>query len=256
MKKKIDPVDAFVLKLLRSVWFYFGAIVVACVAYYWFQLPSWEEKNQSAIESLIEQIDQTLTTDPLTALEKWHDLERMIEGKKLKSVQLSKVIAKVGSKIDLLPAEVKEEFRAREEEKRAQWAAKEETENEKKRQAQIVEEERRQEAELKRKYKNVDPAALDALAALKKLEAFTEVGVTKMKYSEALGESWGDIKVFVESSKARKEYPELVTMLTEAIQLHRDASNSWDDKDQKDVQLKWRLASYKVAEIDNLLNQD
>ncbi len=256
MKKKIDPIDALFLKVLRSVWFYLGVFVIACLGYYWIQLPTWEDKNKALIESQLNQINQALSSDPLGALEKWHDLERMLEGKKLKSVQLSKGIAKVGSEIDQLPAEVKEELRAREEEKRARWAAKEEAENEEKRPAREAEEKKKKEAELKRKYKNVDPAATDALAALKKLEAYTEVGVTKIKYSEALGDSWGDIKVFVESAKARKEYPELVTLLREAIQLYRDASNSWDDNDQNDVQLNWRLASYKVAEIDVLLNQD
>ena len=74
-------------------------------------------------------------------------------------------------------------------------------------------------------------SAHDALAALKKLEARTEMGINYREYTSALGDTWVIVKIFVESKEA-DEYPKLKEHLSSAIDHYKSASESWGLKVQ------------------------
>jgi hypothetical protein len=67
------------------------------------------------------------------------------------------------------------------------------------------------------------------LNALKKLEARIEVGVNYLEYSRVVGETWGEVKVFIESpdGKSLSEFNEL---LTRAVNDYKMAMEIWQNK--------------------------
>ena len=67
--------------------------------------------------------------------------------------------------------------------------------------------------------------------AVKKLEARTEVGINYKEYSTAVGDAWGDVKVFVESPEG-KRLPEFSFALMSAMGKYRLALDIWQDKNQ------------------------
>lgn len=69
----------------------------------------------------------------------------------------------------------------------------------------------------------------EALTALKRLEARTEVGVSKTAYSSALGEAYFSVKQFLESADA-KSMPELGKALTKTVYWYKAADEFWDIK--------------------------
>ena len=99
-----------------------------------------------------------------------------------------------------------------------------------------IAEERRQAEERRRKdavaiYRNAPQSAQSALNAVKKLEARVEVGVNYADYSRAVGEAWGDVKIFIESADG-KSVPEFSLLLTKAIEDYKLASDIWQNKIQ------------------------
>ncbi|HUY35988.1 MAG TPA: hypothetical protein VMV69_24835 [Pirellulales bacterium] len=115
-------------------------------------------------------------------------------------------------------------------------------------------------------YADVPKSARDALNAVKRIEARTEVGVAYVKYSEAVGESWADVKIFVESPEG-KQLSELSDVLRSAISAYKSAMDSWRWKldarsdDEKSVwehslQTSWKHASEYIELADKLLAPD
>ena len=250
MTKKSDPLDAFLSKLFKSGKFYIALALIAVVALVWTSLPTWEEKNRQRITNQIRTINDDVELAPIKAWDSWEVIQKELKGRKIMSSVLKEQIEKTKEKMTAIYPEIQEEIKRIEAERREAAAieAKAETERRKLKAEQDARE------ELRKKYRNINQEAKDAVAALKKLEAYTEVGVNKLKYQEALGVAWGNIKVFIESAEAKENYPELSILLAEAIQAYKDAADAWGDDRKSSLQLHWQLAALKIKEIDYLVN--
>jgi len=77
--------------------------------------------------------------------------------------------------------------------------------------------------------KAAPPVAIEAVNALKKLQARTQVGITYKDYAPALGEAKFALNLFVESSQS-KDFPELVQILNSAFETFKISGEVWDDK--------------------------
>jgi len=251
MTKKQDPVDAFFFKLFRSVMFYVIFVAVVVSALIWASLPSWEEKNSKRIYDQISAINNEVEHAPVQAWHTWEKLQSELQGKTIKSKMLKTKIDEIKSRMTEVYPDIQVELERIEAERKK--AVEVEMEAEYKRNKLKAEQEARD--QLRKKYRNISQDAKDAVASLKKLEAYTEVGVNKLKYQEALGAAWGDIKVFVESADARENYPELSDLLTEAIQSYKDAAEAWGSDYKSLLQSHWQLGAGKIREIDYLVNQ-
>jgi hypothetical protein len=75
-------------------------------------------------------------------------------------------------------------------------------------------------------YRNAPQSARNALNAVKKVEARIEVGVNYNEYSTAVGEAWGDVKIFAESPDG-KSLPEFNLLLTKAIADYKSVLPIW-----------------------------
>ena len=236
--------------LYKSVTFYVSLVFIVALLLILKALPTWEEKNTRRINEQINMINNDVELSPVQAWQTWEQLQMELQDKNIKSETLKENIHALKARMDDVYPEIQVEIDRIEEESRKAAEELMAAENERKK-IQAVQEAREQ---LRKKYRNISQEAKDAVASLKKLEAFTEVGVNKMKYQEALGVAWGNIKVFVESSEARENYPELSKLLEEAIQSYKDAADAWGS-DKNSVQTHWLLGSLKIKEIDYLVNQ-
>jgi hypothetical protein len=251
MTKKPDPIDAFFFKLFRSVKFYviLGAVIVSSLI--WASLPSWEEKNSKRINDQIGAINNEVEQAPVQAWRTWEKLQSELQGKTIKSKLLKTKIDELKTRMTEVYPEIQVELERIEAERKKAVEAEMEAEYERNK----IKAEQEAREQLRKKYRNISQDAKDAVASLKKLEAYTEVGVNKLKYQEALGVAWGDIKVFVESAEARENYSELSALLTEAIESYKDAANAWDEDYKSLLQTHWQLGAAKIREIDHLVNQ-
>jgi hypothetical protein len=239
----MDPTDKFFIELFKSKWFYVVCgIIVICISILKL-MPSWEDKNKKNLLNQLSSIERISQNDQVKAYQKWEGLKESIKGKEITDIAIQAEFKKMAELMELIHPNVIEtienenRLKQQEEEKLLQAKAEKERLD-----------------ELRKKYRKVDQSAKDALAALKRLEAFTEVGVNKLKYSEALGVAWGDIKIFVESPQGQGEYSELSTLLLTAMNHYKYAADNWGGYGYS-VQEDWGEASQVVSKIDILLNQ-
>ncbi len=80
-------------------------------------------------------------------------------------------------------------------------------------------------------YANAPQSARNALNAVKKVEARTEVGIRYENYSTVVGEAWADVKIFIESPEG-KNLQEFDTLLAKAIANYKLAADIWQNKIQ------------------------
>jgi len=118
---------------------------------------------------------------------------------------------------------------------------------------------REAEEALKRKYRNAPESVRATLNALKKFEARTEVGLNISQYREALGDTWGQVKVFSESPDG-KQYDEATKLFLSAITSYQTATTAWDNSiyDErieriKDLEVRARIVA---AELDALFAEE
>ena len=115
-------------------------------------------------------------------------------------------------------------------------------------------------------YADVPKLARNALNAAKRIEARTEIGVTDAKYSEEVGDSWGDVKIFVESPEG-KQFSEFSSLLLLAINSYKSAMDSWklkldtssaeiEGKMEDSMQTSWKRASEYIRLADKLLTPE
>ena len=74
--------------------------------------------------------------------------------------------------------------------------------------------------------KTVPQVAIDAVNALKKLQAKTQAGIIHKDYSPALGDAKYAINLFTESQTS-KEFPELIKSIDEAYSIFKTAGEVW-----------------------------
>jgi len=230
-----------------------AGVAIAILA--WAAVPSWEERNQKRISQTLRVINDDAEQDPVKAWGVWKDLENELKEKKISSNVMRSEIKRTQEKMAALYPEIQEKIERIENERRkaAEAEAEAKADAAAERERQRAEQEAR--AALRKKYRNINQQAKEAVASLKRLQAYTEVGVTKIKYQEALGEAWGNIKIFIESAEAKDDYPELSALLADAIQAFKDAADAWDKDMKITLQGHWSLASQKVRDIDSLVNQ-
>jgi hypothetical protein len=155
----------------------------------------------------------------------------------------------------------KEATRQRIEAERVTAAEQERLREESARNDRLKDEQNRRLREELEKYRSAPTGADDALRALKKLEARTEISVTKAGFSEALGVAWGDVKVFVESREGEK-YALLSKHLKDAVDTYKAAQSAWelgktwgDHTRIGELQWWWRKASLEIRAADALINR-
>lgn len=254
MTNKVDAIDMFFIRLFRNGWFYLAASIVGFGIFIWTMQPSWEETNRKLLLTEIHLINQQIAHNPISAYDRWERLQKFINDRAIRSKSLQVHLSKTSEIIKKLYPEIKEKLDRREQERKAVEAIKSEAKRADEAYRAFSERQAKRREALVKKYKNIRPSAKEAVAALKRLEAFTEVGVNKTKYAEALGETWGSLKIFVESPEGQSDYPELSLLLVEAIELYKKAGEFWNDDQKYFVQQSWALAGSKISEIDDLVN--
>ena len=121
-------------------------------------------------------------------------------------------------------------------------------------------EEEDRKAAIRAKCRNAPLSAKSALNALKRLQARVEVGVNYSNYSEAVGSTWGEVKIFIESQEG-KELSDLNVHFTTAINLYKKAREEWQRKIEGGLgmdsimQKDWKEADDHIKDADMLLNQ-
>jgi hypothetical protein len=207
---------------------------------------TWELDNTARISAELEEADRLKQSDFLTAYKTYDEVLKEAKRHKITSELFAQKIADAEkSKTALYPkvqkkikADEAEQRRLAEEESRHATEEKQRIAQEKEHQRVAEEKKREEEKRLKdaiAEYHNVPQSARNALNAVKKLEARTEVGVSYQEYSTVVGEAWGDIKVFAESSEGKK-LPEFSFLLVSAMGKYKLALDIWQDKVQRYVQ--------------------
>jgi len=113
-------------------------------------------------------------------------------------------------------------------------------------------------------YRNLPQSARDALNAVKKLEARTEIGINYRDYSTIVGEVWGDVKLFIDSPEG-KSVTEFSDLLASAVSKYKLALDLWQgklddtfDDELGDIVLQecWRAAGQRVDAAEALASGD
>ncbi len=130
-----------------------------------------------------------------------------------------------------------------------------------------AEEKRRQEAIAV--YRNAPKSPHDMLNVLKKLQAKTEVGIIYADYMRAVGDMWGDVKVFADSPDG-KRLPELSSLAIRIVGDYKTAGEAWhwqieysfDKSGEKYTALgdmqqnSWKRADTRLRMAESLLDSD
>jgi hypothetical protein len=79
------------------------------------------------------------------------------------------------------------------------------------------------------RYANIPVEAREAYKSLKRLEAKTEIGINYADYSRTIGDTFPDVKLFLESRESRN-LPELTFVLGNAMDCYREVNRLWGIK--------------------------
>lgn len=258
------------------------------VIWYQFGRDTWERDNRIRIGQELDEAAKLSESERLQAYEIYSRIVREASGRKL-SDTLERRLEDADREAKRLAPLVQADLQKREDEKRrraererleaeererARLAAvehdRQRMEEEAKRTAQKREAEARRRAEkdriasVVRRYGDASQSPRDALNALKRLEARTEVGINYQQYMEALGQAWADVKVFVESPDG-KALPEFSDLLTRAADFYRYALQIWQAKigsssgildrtRDRYMQDCWARASERLGQAEALLD--
>jgi hypothetical protein len=203
------------------------ACLVAVGFLIWFAAirDTWEQDNTYLLLAKLREADYLQQSDPFAAYKIYDEVLKETSQHKIEDERFSKALADAEKSRCALHLKVQDQIRAEEAEGQRQ------TEKEAKRAAEeaqkTAEEKRRKEAVAV--YRNVPQAARNALNAVKRLEAKTEIGITYVEYVKAVGEAWGEVKIFIDSADA-KRFPEYSLLLRMAIADYKSALNVWQSK--------------------------
>lgn len=103
----------------------------------------------------------------------------------------------------------------------------------------------------------IPQSAILAYKALKKVEARTEVGVSRRDYPEVIAEAKVAVNLFLESPES-KTVPELTQSLEKAMKHYTDASNLWDVNNNHpdlnaDFRDYWKWASEELKKASAMI---
>ena len=248
--------------LVRNVGIGAGVVAVALVAV--LVVPEltrdrWDLHNAERVSAKLAEADRVQQADPLAAYETYDEVLKEARQHKIGDAELARKLASAEQSRGTLYQKVQDKIRAEEAgkqrrvEEEARLAAAEKqrrveeearraaaekqriaAEAEQKRaatEAQGLAEEKQRAEEKRQKealavYRNPPQSARNALNAVKKVQARTEVGVNLNNWSTIVGEAWGEVKVFAESPEGI-ELPELSFLLTSAMGKYKLALDAW-----------------------------
>jgi hypothetical protein len=243
----------------------------------------WEYKNSIQLASRLDEADRIRESDPFAAYKTYDEILIESGSHKLTDQRFIERLSKAKQARDELGPLVEARLKAEEDERQRRLRAlaaeeaenKRRTEEEAKKQLELAERERRAKEEklaeeVQRKkaataYLDPPSAARDALNALKKVEARTEIGVNYRDYSTVVGETWGDVKIFIESPDGRKlsEFSRALAIATDDYKLALEIwgyklryDSLYKDRSDVDVlqQQCWARAGRWIKIAEGLLN--
>lgn len=198
------------------------------------------------------------------------EVKEKVEAATDKSARLRLTLKDELAKEDADRRQREEEEHAKEEKKRLEEeerrkAALAEMEAQKRLEAEHRAEETRK-LEAIKAYASPPAAARTALNAIKKLNARTEVGINYRDYGTVVGETWAEVKVFVESPEG-EQLEDFSKLLVGTVDKYRLALDIWRgkidgdleyDKTLADVLLQecWRAAGARLKVAEGLLGGD
>ncbi|MBN1912691.1 MAG: DUF4339 domain-containing protein [Pirellulales bacterium] len=248
---------------------------------------TWELKNASRVSAKLDEAVRFQQSDPLTAYKIYDELLKEAKQHKIKDELFAQRLADAEKSRAALYPKVQEKIRAAQAEKQrlaqeeARQAAEEkqrvaEEENRKKAalEAQKIAEEKRRAEEKRLKevvaaYSNSPQSARNALNAVKRVEARTEVGINFKDYSTVVGEAWAEVKIFTESPDGRK-LPAFSFLLVSAMGKQKIALDVWqlslmwkeaglrgDEDLHSDMRQKyWGAAHRRIVMAESLITRD
>jgi hypothetical protein len=247
---------------------------------------TWELDNVMRLTAQLTSADRLKQSDPFAAYKIYDEVLKETRDHKLKNDEFMQRLAEADKSRTVLHQQVQAKIQAEEAERqrqaelqlRQEAAEKQRIAQEERRKLaveearRIAEDERRAEQERREEaatiYRNAPPSARVALNAVKKIAARVEVGVNYGDYSSVVGDTWGDVKIFIESSEGKK-LPDFAMLLTKAIADYKLALDIWRDKikfptlyekKQSDVdalqQLCWVQADACIELAESLLESD
>ncbi len=278
MRAEENPKTVLIVGIIATI---VTLIAVGSLLVVTFTGDKWESDNRAAVIKSIGEADQLASSDKLKAFRIYEKVLEEAAGHEIESTYLNERLKHAEEiKSQLWPA-VEGEIRRQEAEEKRLAEEKRRTEEElarlakeRERARQLAEEEeakrvdeeqRRLETVRKqaRKYEEASSAARNALNALKRVEARTEVGINYSQYSDVLGEAWAEVKIFIESPEGKKLW-ELSAELEQGVSEYKTALSAWGKKIESkygalyefDIQLSWRKGSQHVERAEALLNPE
>jgi serine/threonine protein kinase len=221
---------------------------------------TWALYNSERVSAKIDDAERLKKTDPLAAYKMLDELLNEAKQHKITDEQFSKKLNDADLLRSALYSQVQARITAEEsEKKRKQDAEAKRIADEKQRvideenRARVAEETRleneKRNKQILARYANLPQTARDALNAVKKLAAKTETGVIYADYTRAVGDTWGDVKIFVESAEGKK-LPELSLMLRKAMDDYKSAGEAWSEKfDVHSDSTSQLIAKYELDDL-------
>jgi hypothetical protein len=264
-----------------------GSVAVGGTLLYVFSRDTWERDNVDRLLATLEKAEALEKSDPMAAFKAYDEVLKEIREHKIEMERLSIEVARAEKTRDALYASIEDQLQEEEAEKQRRLEE-EEAERERRvaeeaaekkrlaaeeadrlraeeeaRKAARAEEKRRKEAVAM--YSNPPQSARTALNALKKIGARLDVGINYREYSTLVGDSWAEVKIFIDSSDGRK-LAEFSRLLVKASDDYKLAHDIWHNTieyprlygDRADVerhrQKCWRQAQKFIDFADSLLD--
>ncbi len=204
---------------------------------------TWEVNNASRVLARLEEADRLQQSDPLAAYKIYDEVLKEAKQHKVTDEQFAQKLANAEKSQAAAHQKVQKNIRAEEGEK--QRLAEEEAKRVAEVRRRIAQDEERKRAaeeniraeekrlkELIAAYRNAPQSARNALNAVKKVEARTEVGINYKDYSTVVGEAWADVKIFTESPDGKK-LPEFSFLLVSAMGKYRLTLDTLHEDDER-----------------------
>ena len=245
----------------------------------------WEIYNSPRLISILAEADRLKQSDPLFAYKAYNEVIKESQQHTITDTELLKKLEVAAQARSALYQTVQEKLQEEEAEKRrhkeekAKQAAEEKRqlikEQERKRAVEeaekiALEKQRRKEKRCKEAvlvYRNAPKSARDVLNAVKRVEARTEIGVIYRDYTVLIGETWADVKIFIESPDSKK-LPEFSLLIAKSIADYKLALDVWKNKIDSSLakgheskldellQLCWQRAGSRLSLAESLLDTE
>jgi hypothetical protein len=248
--RRLDSTDESGGNYLRFLYFCLGFLFLAVAGFFvWIALfqDDWEYENLARVSGEISSAIEKEKLDPLGSYKVYAAILGEAQTHAITIPELEETLKKASERRSALEPVVSLNLakeaaaKKRQEEDQARRLAAEEAKiADEQRQlaaaeaARIEEEKRRVEEQdrlesIADRYEQIPRIAHNAIEALRRIEARVEVGVNYTDYSELVGNTWAEVKPFLQS-KQGEELEELRLAFAEAIIAHKLALDIWRNK--------------------------